>query len=137
MPSNLHDIPGSHELCSTRIPAVANTSDDKVVVGVALFDCTVTSVVVAHDAAITGQDTNTFTGSIFNGGSDGTGVVSVAAKQYVDTVDGAVWADTLTLSSTAANLNLSAGDIILYDKTEIGTGLTDPAKCVIVTVQAR
>jgi len=134
---SLHDIPGSEHHISGYVPAVANGTDDIVAIGVAPFDCTVIEVVVMHDTVITGVATNNFVGSLFNGGSDGTGVVSVAAKTYTNGTDGAQFTDTLTLSSTAANLNLSAGDRILYDKTENGTGLTDPAKMVVVKFKAR
>ena len=134
--NNLHDIPGEHSL-ECRIPAVANGSVDKVAVGVAPFDCVVTKVEVLHDAAVSGVATNNYKGALVNGGSDGTGTTEVAGKTYDNGVDGAAFNDTLTLSATVANRNLSEGDKILYEKTENGSGLTDPAKAVRVTVKGR
>ncbi len=136
MIGNLHDVPGEHSI-ECRIPSVAGGTVDKVAVGVAPFKCVVTKVETLHDAAVTGAATNNFKGALVNGGSDGTETTEVAGKTYDNGVDGAAFNDTLTLSTTAANLNLAEGDKILYEKTENGTGMADPAKLVRVTFKGR
>lgn len=136
MIGQLHDIPGEHSI-ECRIPAVAGGSVDKVAVGVAPFKCVVTKVEVLHDAAVTGAATNNFKGALINGGAAGAGTTEIAGKTYDNGVDGAAFNDTLTLNTTVANLNLAEGERILYEKTENGTGLADPAKLVRVTFKGR
>lgn len=133
---NNHDIPGEHSI-ECRIPILTIGVEDTIAVGVAPFDCTVTKVEVLHDAAITGADTNYFTDSLFDGGADGTGTTVIASKAYVDSVDGAILNDTLTLSGTAANLNIDEGDKFIFDQAKTGNGMEDPAKMVRITFKAR
>jgi hypothetical protein len=40
----------------------------------------------------------------------------------------------ITLSGTAANLVLAAGDTVIWNSTHVGTGITDPGGLVSVTL---
>lgn len=136
--TNIHDIPGNHTLVTAKIATVALGTDAQQAVCIVPFNCTVISVKGVNEAAATGNDTNNFTSSLLNGGSDGSGTTVVASKEY-DTGTDIVALDpnTLTNSGTAANLLLTAGDVLVYDKTEAGSGLADPDKALEIIVQPR
>jgi hypothetical protein len=101
-------------------------------------DSTVSAVTYAPVTVITGANTNTRSVSLVNKGQSGAGNTVVATIQYNSGVN-AVAADenTVTLSGTPANLNLSAGDILQWQSTAVGTGIADPGGLVCVTVSAR
>jgi hypothetical protein len=133
----LGDIPGEQMLHSAT-PVVALGSDAQQGLGIVPFDCTVVDVKMVPQAAVTGDDTNNFTLSVLNGGSGGTGTTSVASKAYVTGVDSvAKVPETMTNSGTAANLNLDKDDVLVWDKTEAGSGLATVQMEVIITVTAR
>lgn len=98
---------------------------------------TVTAVRYYPDAAIVGADTNSLTLSLLNGGNDGTGTTSVATLALVAAagtknklVDFA-----LTLSGTAANLDIDDEDVLIWRSEKVGTGLLDPGGIVEVDIQ--
>jgi hypothetical protein len=101
-------------------------------------DSTVSAVTYAPVTVITGANTNTRSVSLVNKGQSGAGNVVVATIQYNSGVN-AVASDenTVTLSGTPANLNLTAGDILQWQSTAVGTGIADPGGLVCVTVAAR
>ena len=133
----LADVPGEHTF-RARILTVALGTDKKQALLVVPFDCKVVDVKMINEAAITGHATNNFTASVMNGGSDGSGTTVVASKAYTAGNDAAALdPDAMTNSATPANLNLSQDDVLVYDKTEAGSGLADPDKVVEITVQAR
>jgi hypothetical protein len=123
-----------------NVPAVstAGASDDTVLAQ-APFDCTVTSVEYVPEAAITGAATNHRTYSLVNKGQAGSGSTTVASLAFDS---GSVTATAnnekvITLSGTAANLDLTAGDTLLWRSVAVGTGITDPGGIVRVTVSRR
>ena len=120
-----------------NVPAVSTAgNDDDTVLGQAPFDCTVTSVEYVPEAAITGAATNHRTFSLVNKGQAGSGSTTVATLAFDS---GSVTATannerTITLSGTAANLVLAAGDTLQWRSIHIGTGITDPGGVVRVTI---
>lgn len=102
-------------------------------------DCTVTAVTYSTVTAITGANTNTRKVVLVNKGSvDGTGTTIVATLQFnsgVDTV--ANVPKTITLSATAADLNLTAGQVLQWQSTHVGTGIADPGGLVSITTAAK
>jgi len=105
------------------------------VVSQAPFDCTVTKVEYVPGAAITGANTNTRSVTLFNKGAAGSGTTSVATLQFDSGVNASANDEkAITLSGTAANLVLAAGDTLLWRSLHIGTGQTDPGGLVRVTV---
>jgi hypothetical protein len=118
------------------VPAVSTAgNDDDTVIAQAPFDCTVTAVQYVAEAAITGANTNTRSVTLFNKGQAGSGSTSVATLQFDSGVNAAANDErAITLSGTAANLVLAAGDTLLWRSLHIGTGQTDPGGLVRVTV---
>jgi len=121
------------------VPAVDTAGDtEDTVLGQAPFDCTVTSVEYIPEAAITGAATNNRTISLVNKGQAGSGATSVASLSFASGTTAAAYNErALTLSGTAANLDLSAGDTLQFRSVAVGTGITDPGGLVRVAVERR
>ncbi|PRX95577.1 hypothetical protein [Allonocardiopsis opalescens] len=121
------------------VPAVSTAgATDDTVIGQAPFDCTVTSVEYVPEAAITGAATNNRAVSLVNKGADGAGSTTVATLTFGSGTNAAANDDRdLTLSGTAANLNLAAGDTLQWRSVPNGTGMADPGGIVRVTVERR
>lgn len=101
-------------------------------------DCTVTAVTYAPVTAITGANTNTRSVSLVNKGTDGSGTAVVATIQYNSGVNAAAADEnTVTLSATPANLLLTAGQVLQWQSTHVGTGIADPGGLVNVTSAAK
>ena len=121
------------------VPAVstANASDDTVV-GQAPFACTVTAVEFVPEAAITGAATNHRSISLVNKGQAGSGSITVASLAFDSGVNATANNErAVTLSGTAANLDLAAGDTLLWRSVAVGTGIADPGGLVRVTLARR
>ena len=118
------------------VPAVSTAgNDDDTVAFQAPFDCTVTAVEYVPEAAITGADTNSRTVSLVNKGQAGSGSTSVASLALTNGVNATAYNErTVTLSGTAANLVLAAGDTVQWRSIHVGTGITDPGGVVRVTI---
>ena len=121
------------------VPAVSTAgNDDDTVLGQAPFDCTVTAVEYVPEAAITGAATNHRTVSLVNKGQAGSGTTTVASLTFDNGVNATAYNErAVTLSATAANLDLSAGDTLQWRSIHVGTGITDPGGVVRVTVARR
>ncbi|MFG3476471.1 hypothetical protein ACGF3K_14565 [Streptomyces sp. NPDC047980] len=124
------------QVIERNVPAVstANASDDTVL-GQAPFACTVTSVQYVPEAAITGAATNHRSVSLVNKGQAGSGSTSVATLAFDSGVNASANDEkTITLSGTAANLTLAAGDTLQWRSVAVGTGIADPGGVVRVTI---
>jgi hypothetical protein len=88
----------------------------------------VTSVSYTPVSDVTGANTETRTISLINKGSDGNGTTSIASLALTSGVNMSDFDEkALTLSGTAANLVVAAGDILAFVSTHSGsTGLADP-----------
>lgn len=118
------------------VPAVstAGNSDDSIV-GQAPFACTVTAVEYLAEAAITGAATNNRTLSLVNKGQAGSGTTTVASLNFASGTNAAANDErVITLSGTAADLVLAAGDTLLWRSVAVGTGIADPGGLVRVTL---
>jgi hypothetical protein len=119
-------------------PVATAGNDLDSVVSQAPFDCTVTKVEFVAVAAITGANTNTRSVTLFNKGQAGAGTTTVATLQFDSGVNASASDEkAITLSGTAANLDLAAGDTLLWRSLHVGTGITDPGGLVRVTVTRR
>lgn len=118
------------------VPAVSTAgNDDDTVVAQAPFDCTVTAVQYVPEAAITGADTNSRTVSLVNKGAAGSGTTTVASLALTSGVNASANDEkAITLSGTAANLVLAAGDTLQWRSIHVGTGITDPGGLIRITV---
>ncbi len=118
------------------VPAVGTAgNDDDTIIGQAPFAGTVTKVEYVPEAAITGAATNNRTVSLVNKAADGTGTATVASLNFASGVDAAANDEkAITLSATAANLVVAAGDTLQWRSIHIATGITDPGGIVRVTL---
>lgn len=113
------------------IPATATASDSETDLIVAPFAGTVSAVTYVASTAITGADTNSRTVVVVDKGAAGSGTTIVATKAFTNAVNAAAdAATTITLSGTAANLVVAAGDVLVWQSTHVGTGLADPGGLV-------
>lgn len=121
-----------------NVPAVTIAANDDTVLGQADFDGTVSAVQYVPEAAITGAATNNRAVSLVNKGQAGTGTTVVATLTFDNTINATADNEkTITLSSTAADLNVAAGDTLVWSSTHNGTGLVDPGGAVRVTIGRR
>jgi hypothetical protein len=112
--------------------ATAGTEDDWVAL-VAPYDMTVTGVKWTPNAAITANATNYFDLQILNGAT------AVATRSYAATNSVALTSEEMTLSATAADLLVDAGDVLVIHKetTAGGSGLAMPDGHVQISAKLR
>lgn len=117
-----------------HVPGQATAgTDSTIILSEAPYAATVTGVTYSPDAAITGANTNTRRVALINRGAAGAGTTVVAELQFDSGVNGVAGDEkTITLSATAANLVLVAGDILAWFSDAVGTGLADPGGLVQV-----
>jgi hypothetical protein len=85
--------------------------------------------------AITGAATNNRTISVVNKGQTGVGTTVIATLAFGSGVNAAANDEkALTLSATAADLVVAAGDILVFVSTHVGTGIADPGGLVQVVI---
>jgi hypothetical protein len=119
-------------------PQATAGSNLSTVVWVAPRDCTVTAVSYTTVTAITGANTNTRSVSLVNKGQSGAGSTVVATLQFdsgVNTVAGDE--KVITLSGTPANLVVTAGDVLQWNSTAVGTGIADPGGLAVIATAAK
>lgn len=98
----------------------------------AKYDCQITAVTLVPSAAITADPTNyaTYTLTRHTAGASAT---TVATRAWSATNSVAVTEESMTLSGTAANLLMTAGDTLSIVKTVAASGLLIPAVLLVVT----
>jgi hypothetical protein len=113
--------------------ATAGTTES-FVIGEAQINATVTEVSIVPNGPLTADATNNRTFTITNTGQAGAGVVAVAT--LITNVAGGNWVafdeKLATLSGTAANLTIAAGDVLSCVETIGGTGVAHPAFQIVV-----
>ncbi|MGC2239122.1 MAG: hypothetical protein WA584_23405 [Pyrinomonadaceae bacterium] len=119
------------------MPAVATATDATNAVHRARKG-TITSVKYVAASTITGANTNSRTFSLINKSTDGTGTTVIATKAFTSGVNATAQIETdITVSVTAADLNVSEGDILALLSDSIGTGIADPGGLLIITYKRR
>lgn len=115
-------------LTSGSVASAAANADASGRYVTAPYDGTVTGARVTTAAAITGANTESRTIQLFNRGQAGSGTTLVASKAFVSGVNAAADDETaLTLTATAADLVVAAGDILEFVSLHVGsTGLAGP-----------
>lgn len=102
------------------------------------FNAVITAAKWIPGAAITANGTNFFTLSFRNRGAAGAGTVQWATARAYSSVNGvANTPEALTLSSTASDLNIAAGDLVTVQVTHTASGLAVPAGVVALTIRGR
>lgn len=119
----------------TQTDAVATGATGQSVIGEAPFAGTVTRAAYVPAAAITGAATNNRVSAVKNRTGAGAGTTVVATLTFASGTNAtADDAKELTLSATAADLVVAAGDVLTYDSSINGSGLADPGGKVIVEI---
>ncbi|HEY0645517.1 MAG TPA: hypothetical protein VGD39_19025 [Nocardioides sp.] len=98
----------------------------------AQFDCQVTAAALVPSAAITADGTNFATYTLTRH-TAGASAATVATRAWSATNSVALTEESMTLSGTAANLLLTAGDTLSIVKTVAASGLLIPACLLVVT----
>jgi len=119
-----------------NVPAVGATATADQNVGEAPVAGTVTGVSYTPEANITGADTDTRTLTLVNKGAAGAGSTVIATLAFTNGVNGTAFDEkAFTLSATAANRVVAAGDILAFVSTHAGSsGLADPGGLVQVEI---
>lgn len=116
-------------------PVSTAGNDLRTIIGRAVENETVTGVYYIPVSTQAGANTNTRTLNLYNrNATDGTGttlVATLALTSGVDLTDNV--AKTITLSATAANLLLTAGQVLEWESLHVSSGIADPGGKVIVT----
>lgn len=119
----------------TTVPATAAGADAEFVLFTAPYACTVTSVKYTATTVLTGADTDSRTLTIYNRKGDASGTTKVAEKAYTAGVNSAALVPTaVTLSGTAANKVLAAGEVVTLKSLHVGAGLADPGGMIQVEI---
>lgn len=110
------------------VPAVAAGSDAETDLYEVAEAGTVSAVSYVAATALTGANTDSRTLVLVNKGAAGSGTTVVATKAFTSGVSAAADQVTaITLSGTAANLVVAAGDVLVWQSNHVGsTGLADP-----------
>lgn len=122
------------------IPAAGAAVTQDQTIGEAPADATVTSVSITPEAALTAHGTNYRTFSLVNKGQAGAGttVIATFATDTVTTDDLVAFDEkALTLSSTEADLNVSAGDILAAVETVAASGVAHSGYRIQVEMKRR
>lgn len=118
-----------------QVPAVAQAATDFVLLVDCPFAGKVTEVSFYPKSTITGADTNTRIQRLYNRKADNSGTTVVASLQYNNGVNApAKRKKTITLSATAADLVVAAGDVLEFNSAAVGNGLADVGGLLIVKI---
>lgn len=98
----------------------------------AYYKSTVTGAKLVPSAAITADGTNNAVYTLTRH-TAGASATTVATRSWAATNSAAATAEDMTLSATAANLVLAAGDTLTIVKTVGGTGLIIPNCLLLIT----
>lgn len=127
----------SNSVLKTRLGAqAAANAVAGTVVGEAVEDGTVTSVVLTPDATITGATATKRTLTLVNRGQDGLGAVVVATLDFI-TGTNAPNGDDTAFAINGANANVNAGDVLAVAEAVTSTGTANPGGLVTVTIARR
>lgn len=109
-------------------------TDESFSVGESPNDATVSEVSIIPDAALTADATNNRTFTLQNKGQAGLGTTVLAT--LVTNVAGGNWVafdeKLMTISAVAADLLITAGDVLVMVETHGGTGVAHPRMQVVV-----
>lgn len=119
---------------ATKAAATA-TRDDAAIR--APFAGNVTEVTVMPDVTLTGADTNSATLSLINKGLTGGDTRVAATRAFTNGQTATAFDETsLTVSGTAANTAVVAGDVLAVSVIKVGSGLTTPDMLVKIGITA-
>ena len=112
---------------------VTIAADDTFVLGPAPFDCKITSVTYTPETATTGDNTNYRTYTLVNKGAAGLGSTVIATLALTTGVNLVAFDEkAATVTATAADQLVTAGDVLTWVSTHTASGLVDPGGTVKV-----
>lgn len=134
----VQDLPGDH-VARISIPvAMASASTDDEYPGVTIpYNATITGVKWTPLAAVTANGTNFTILSVRNRKADASGAALPASRTYAATNSVAFVPEAMTLSATAADLTVSAGDHLTVQRVHTASGVSVPAGVVEVSYKLR
>jgi hypothetical protein len=119
---------------AVEVQALAVGADSTIVARVP-YAGKITGVTYAPIVAMTGAATNNRTHAVVNKGQSGSGTTSVASLSYGNGTDAAAFDEkTITLTTTAADKVVAAGDILAVSSTHVGTGIADPGGTMFIEI---
>lgn len=118
------------------VGSVGATADLTSPVAEAPFDGVVSGVEYIPTSVLTGADTNSRTGTLYNRGQSGSGTTVVASKAFTAGVNAPANDNTaITLSAVAGATAVAKGDILDWESLHVGaSGLADPGGILRVTI---
>lgn len=124
----IRDIQSTHTTRATILAQGTAGTPDTWTVFKAPANITVVAVTWIPNAAVTGANTNNFSLQIQNRGSAGVATTAITAvKTYALATDSVAHdSEPLTLSTTAANLDVADGDVVAVVRAVNGSGLASP-----------
>lgn len=135
--TQLKELSGDIVIIPIYVPGQATAATADEFTGfVAPFNLKITGVKWVPKSAVTANGTNYFTLTLRNR-TTGAGTAVPASRSYAATNSSALTAEAMTLSATAADLNVAAGDHLTVEKLVTASGLAMPAGTVQVFAQAR
>lgn len=125
---------------SFQIPAFAMTGAavDREDVAIKVpYNMLVTAADWVPQAAVTANGSNFSTLTLRNRGAAGAGTPLPVSRSYAATNSVAFVPEAMTLSGTATDLLLNAGDVLTIQMIHTGTGLVIPAGTIRLTARIR
>lgn len=134
--TNINELSGDHVFAvAVAGNGTAGTADEFSAL-VAPFSMRITAVKWIPAAAITANGTNYFTLTLRNRGAAGAGSALPAQRAYSSGNAAAFVGESMTLSGTAADLRVAAGDVLTVEKLVAASGLAMPDGVVQIHAQA-
>lgn len=131
------DLRGDHTV-TLQVAAMASAATDNEQLGfVVPFSAKITGVKWVPSAGVTANGTNYSTLSVRNRGAAGAGTALPASRSYAATNSTALVPEDCTLSGTASDLNVSAGDVLTVQMIHTASGVVIPSGTVRISYQAR
>jgi hypothetical protein len=127
---------GAPDLTTHNVPIAATANGgDAFGLTEAPFAGTIAGVTVTPVTVLTGANTDSRTFKVTNKGAADAGTAIPASKAFVSGVNAVAEEETaLTLSATAADLVVAAGDVLEVESLHVGsTGLAGPQAVVRIT----
>lgn len=134
---SLKNTPGPHIVVIPVAGQATASTVDEFLGFVAPANIKITGVKWIPKASITANGSNYFTLTLRNRGAAAAGTALPASRSYAATNSTALVPEAMTLSATAADLNIAAGDVLSIEKLVTSTGLAMPHGAVQVEYQYR
>jgi hypothetical protein len=129
------DLAAKTSVYRAQVPAVSTAGNDASYAIKVTEAGVVSSVSYSPVAALSGANTNSRTLNLINKGQTGVASTSVASLALVSGTNLVAFDEiAVTLSGTANNLVVAAGDVLHFQSLHVGTGITDPGGEVEVVV---